>query len=89
MALTSASTLKDALDQYKNNLLWEGDVTKASSALEAVRYILACRPQTLGEGDTRVDFESLAVEKAKLETFVGVASSTAQRTTFTRGRMLY
>ena len=88
MALTSASTIADAIGQYNNNLSWEGNITKATSALEAVRYILANRPKVIATGERNVNFDSLASEKEKLEIFVGRASSSVHRAAFTRGRML-
>lgn len=89
MSLTSASTITDALDQYKNNLNWEGSVSTAQNALEAVRFILATRPKVIAAGDQiNVNFESLQQEKEKLEGFVGKLGSTVNRCSFTRGRML-
>jgi len=88
MSLTSASTIADAIGQYNNNLSWEGDITKATNALEAVRYILANRPKVVASGERNVNFDSLASEKEKLEAYVGRASSTVNRAAFTRGRML-
>lgn len=88
MALTSASTIEDALDQYNNNLSWEGNVTKATEALEAVRYILANRPKMIASGERNVNFDSLISEKEKLEAVVSKFSSAVNRSRFTRGRML-
>jgi hypothetical protein len=88
MSLTSASTITDALDQYKDNLNWEGSVTTAQNALEAVRFILAIRPKIIATGDQNINFESLQQEKQKLEDFVGKLGSGVNRSSFTRGRML-
>ena len=88
MTLTSSSTIADALNQYNNNLSWEGDITKATNALEAVRYILANRPKMIASGERNVNFDSFASEKEKLEGYVGRASSAVSRAGFTRGRML-
>lgn len=88
MALTSASTISDALDQYNDNLSWEGNVTKAALALEAVRYILANRPKVIASGERNVNYETLQMEKSNLESYVGKFSSGVNRTRFTRGRML-
>ena len=88
MALTSASTITDALNQYNNNLSWEGNITKASNALEAVRYILANRPKIIASGERNVNFDSLLSEKEKLESYIGRSSSAVSRAPFTRGRML-
>lgn len=88
MSLTSASTIEDALDQYNDNLSWEGSVTKAQNALEAVRYILASRPKMIASGERNVNFDSLQGEKEKLETFVKNFGSNVNRSSFTRGRML-
>ena len=88
MSLTSASTLTDAINQYNDNLSWEGNITKATNALEAARYILANRPKVIASGEKNVNFESLLTEKDKLETFVSKFSSSVNRCRFTRGRML-
>lgn len=88
MSLTSASTITDALDQYKNNLNWEGSVSAAQNALEAVRFILAVRPKVIAAGDQNINFESLQQEKERLEAFVGKLGSGVNRSSFTRGRML-
>lgn len=88
MALTSSSTVADALAQYNNNLSWEGDVTKAADALEAVRYLLVNRPKMIASNNRNIDFESLAAEKQQLEQYVGRAGSSVNRCSFTRGRML-
>ena len=70
MALTSASTIDDALAQYNNNLSWEGDAAKAAAALEAVRFILVNRPNVIATNSRSINFESLAAEKIKLESSV-------------------
>ena len=88
MSLTSASTIADAIGQYNNNLSWEGDITKSTNALEAVRYILANRPKMIASGERNINFDSLASEKEKLEAYVARASSSVSRAPFTRGRML-
>ena len=88
MSLTSASTIFDAIDQYNDNLSWEDSVTKAQSALEAVRYILASRPKMIASGERNVNFDSLQGEKEKLETFVKNFGSNVNRCSFTRGRMI-
>jgi len=88
MSLTSASTIADAIGQYNNNLSWEGNVTKATNALEAVRYILANRPKVIASGERNVNYDGLASEKEKLEAYVARAGSAVNRAGFTRGRML-
>ena len=88
MSLTSSSTLDDALDQYNDNLLWEGNITKAQKALEAARYILVNRPKVIASGVRNINFESILTEKARLEAYVGGFSSAVNRVRFTRGRML-
>ena len=88
MSLTSSSTIEDAMNQYNDNLSWEGDITKAANALEAVRYILANRPQRLTAGERNISFESLMAEKELLEKFVARSGVNVNRSPFTRGRML-
>ena len=87
MALTSASTIADAYAQYQNNLLWQGDLTKAQNALAAVRYLLMCRPQQIAaETGVSMRFAELQHEKAALEGYVGKLSTTINRAAFTRAR---
>ena len=74
MALTSASTISNAIDQYSNNLSWEGDATKAAAALEAIRFLLVRRSQSGGISSRNWSFESLQQEKEKLETFLTTGS---------------
>ncbi len=88
MALTSSSTVTSALAQYNDNISWEGDVTKAASALEAVRFLLVNRPASWQTANRTINFESLAEEKRKLEKFLHTLGAAVSRSTFTRGRML-
>jgi len=77
MALTSASTLQNALDQYKNNLSWDGDLTKARDALEAIRFIEMCRPQIMARPDAgSYNFASLERQARLIEAFLEVSDST-------------
>jgi len=88
MTLSGSSTIADALAQYNNNLSWEGSVTKAAAALEAIRFILVNRPAIVASNNRSVNFESLAAEKIKLEEYIAHAGSSVNRCPFTRGRML-
>lgn len=88
MALTSSSTISDALAQYNDNLSWEGDATKAAGALDAIRYLLINRPTAIQTNNRNINFESLVEEKRKLEKFLKHAGGAVNRSTFTRGRML-
>lgn len=88
MSLTSSSTLAEAKAQFNNNLLWEGDATKARNALEAIRFILANRPLRITEESQTMDFESLKSEAQKIEKFLDSSTSTIEKTSFTQGRML-
>ena len=88
MALDSTSTLEDALADYNDNLSWEGDITKATAALAAIRWIFLNRPQIIATNNRSINFESLGAEKRRLEDFVAVSGSNVNRSSFTRGRML-
>ena len=87
MALSSSSTLTDALAQYNDNLAWEGDITKAQNALEAVRWLLVNRANASTVAGRQISFTDLAEEKRRLEQFVMAAAAT-NRSSFTRGKML-
>ncbi len=89
MALTSASTLTDALAQYKDNLAYWESALKASNLLEAVLYLLACKPQTLAAADQTVSFASLEQLRATLEPIVTATAATRARASFVKGRPQY
>lgn len=88
MSLSSSSTVADALAQYNDNLSWEGDITAATAALAAVRWLLANRPKIIATNDRNINFDSLAAEKDRLEKFVSKFGSSVNRSGFVRGRML-
>ena len=89
MALTSASTISDAYAQWQNNLLWQGDLTKAQNALEAARFLIMCRPQMIAaETGVSMRFAELKEQIETLEKYVGNLSTTVNRSQFTRGNML-
>ncbi len=70
MGLNSSSTQSDALAQYNDNLDWDGDITKARLALEAIRWLLINRPQQLDRHDRSINYESLETELKRLNAFV-------------------
>jgi len=86
MALTSASTLDDALNQYKDNLRWWESAPTAAAMLEAVLYLLACKPETIAAADQSVSFTSLEALRTKLEPIVAGTAATRNRTSFVIGR---
>lgn len=87
MALDSTSTLTDAMAQYNDNLSWDGDITMATAALAAIRWLLINRPKIIETNDRTINFELLMTEQAKLEKFVGNFSTSVNRCSFTAGRM--
>ena len=91
-ALTSDSTYVDAIGQYNDNLLWEGSVTKAKAALEAVRWILANRSKITKTDHREVEFEIAGLKEAKkdLDAYLNVADTTSRsRAPWVRGRAFY
>lgn len=88
MALTSASTLTDALAQYNDNLGWDGDPTKAALALEAVRWLLINRAQSQSMAGMNLNYADLRAEKERLEQYVSTTKSGARRASFVRARAL-
>lgn len=91
MALTSSSTIADALAQYNDNLSWEGTPDKATLALEALRFLLANRPQDVSALGTTTRWADFAKEKERLEAYVAQAGATARaaRSSFVRARMRF
>lgn len=88
MALTSSSTLSDALDQYKDNLRYWQSADTAANLLEAVMYLLACRPETLAAAEQSVTHSKLDELRTRLEPMVVNAVDTRETTTFVRMRGL-
>ena len=88
MSLTSSSTLSDALAQYNDNILWEGDSAKAQNCLEAIRFLLVNRPVRMSEGEQSLDYESLKDVSSKIENYLSISTTTINRTSFVQGRML-
>jgi hypothetical protein len=88
MSLTSASSITDAIAQYNDNLLWEGDATKSRSCLEAIRFILGNRAARMASDGESLDYESMKDQAQKIEGYLAGSTTTVQRTSFTQGRML-
>jgi len=86
MSLDSTSTLTEALAQYNDNLSWDGDITKATAALAAIRWLLINRPKVIETNNRIVNYELLMSEQAKLEKFVSNFSTSVNRCSFTSGR---
>jgi hypothetical protein len=83
MALTSSSTLADALAQYNDNLYWEDSESSAKLALEAIRWLFANRPRVASQAGNTVNFEELKSEKNEIKDFL--SSDTDNQSMFTRG----
>ena len=77
MSLSSSSTLTTALAQYNDNLSWEGDVAKATLALEALRWLRVNRPQATGREAVSISYIDFEAEIADLKTFVKANQSGA------------
>jgi hypothetical protein len=85
MAITSASTYAEVLAQYNDNLDWDGNAVKAALALAAVRWLLVNRAQQNQISGRTTNYESLEMEKKKLEEYIAIASTGRKISTFTRG----
>jgi hypothetical protein len=84
MALSSTSTLADAEAQYRDNLSWEGDPTRAKNALAAIRFILSARALAKRDPTVYENWHDFTKEKEKLEAYIAVEND-ENRSTFTRG----
>jgi len=62
--------LQDALNQYNDNLVWEGDITKARLALEAIRWLLVNRPMSAESGDEKINWTSLEAKVEELSDYI-------------------
>lgn len=88
MALTSSSTLTDALAQYDDNLSWEGDAVKAVLFLAAIRWLLVHRPQTNSIQGRSIGYNALETQKAEVAAYVAKHGANVNRASFVRGRAL-
>jgi len=84
MSLNSDSTLGQAVAQFQDNLSWEGNLTKAQNALEALRFIRLVRPDQMGQFEQQLRHVDLTGEIERLQAFVKVGSGS--RASFVRGR---
>ena len=74
------------MSQYKDNLRWWESAATAAACLEAVMYLLACKPETIAAADQSVSFGSLESLRQKLEPVVAGTAATRNRTSFVIGR---
>jgi len=88
LALTDTTTLTEALAQLNNNLVWEGDATKAQNYVEAARWLLFNRPRVSSDAGTSLNYEMMETQLAKAEGYLLRVGKIATRSQFTRGRML-
>lgn len=88
MALTSTSTYADAIAQYKDNLSWEGDVTKARAFREAIRFLMLERPTRSSHSDgSGLDRESLQGQFSAVDAYLSAVDTTSRpRASFVQGR---
>ena len=88
MALSSSSTLSDALAQYDDNMSWEGDAAKAVLFLAAIRWLLVHRPQTNSIQGRNISYNALESQKAEVAAYVAKHGAGVNRSPFVRGRAL-
>ncbi len=88
MALSSSSTLSDALAQYDDNMSWDGDATKAVLFLAAIRWLLVHRPQTNSIQGRSISYNALETQKAEVAAYVSQYGANVNRVSFVRGRAL-
>ncbi len=88
MALSSSSTLSDALAQYDDNMSWDGDAAKAVLFLAAIRWLLVHRPQTNSIQGRSISYNALETQKAEVAAYVSQYGPNVNRASFVRGRAL-
>ncbi len=88
MALSSSSTLANALAQYDDNLSWEGDASKAVLFLAAIRWLLVHRPQSNSIQGRTISYNALETQKAEVAAYVAMHGTSVNRASFVRGRAL-
>ena len=79
MSLTSSSTITEAKAQYYDNLVWEGDSSKAINMLEAIRFLLLAEPDELSKGDRKVVRAELLRLLPRLEKSVAANQSNSSK----------
>ena len=77
-------TVQDAVTQYNANLGWQTSQASAELALEAVRFLLINRAQSVSAPGRSVNWSAIESEKALLEKFLGATGPRA----FGRSRVL-
>ncbi len=80
------STYSAAETQLKENLLFDNSTSKASLALEAIRYMIAFRPNENTGGGQSFTFERLQDMETKAEAIVASGNS-SNRASLVQGRM--
>lgn len=86
MALTSASTITDAIAQYNNSLRYWEDAATANNLAEACVYLLRADPVNLTAAGRSFSRESL--EKLRDQAIQFAQSASANRAPlFSRGRV--
>ncbi len=80
--------MANALAQYNDNLSWEGDSTKASAFLEAIRWLLVNRPQSSSIQGRSVNYTVLEAQQVRVQAYVDKFSGSVSRASFVRGRAI-
>ena len=75
MSISSTSTFTQVLAQYNDNLSWDNDLTKATLALEAVRWLLVSRPENMSRTTRNFSYSDLEKELERLTKFVNNQTS--------------
>lgn len=88
MALTSSSTLADALADYDDNMSWEGDAVKAVLFLAALRWLLVHRPMSTSIQGRSLNYNALETQKAEVAAYVATHGASVNRSSFVRGKAL-
>jgi hypothetical protein len=88
LALSSSSTLTDALAQLNNNLIWEGNTTKVQDFVEAARWLVFNRPQITSNSGASVNYEQVERQLKDAEDYLAKAGKASTRSNFTRGKAL-
>ena len=90
--MATYTTIAEALSAYNSNLDWDSSLTKARTALDALRFLKINRAYQSGAGGASLSFEGLSEEISKIEAFVNGASGanpTTPRRSFTLARGQY
>lgn len=88
MALSSSSTVSDALDQMADNLRWRGDSSKCVLFLEAIEFLIIKQPASMAFANRSLTQRDLKDMREEVSTHLDAIGGSSRRTSFVQARPL-